>query len=81
MKWGISKNPIGRYKMSQYGGDVRMQILQNFDTRTDALAAERYMTERHPGPWNLEPHAGSVEPSQSWEEDLRFVVRGGLIPE
>lgn len=79
LKWGISKNPIGRYKNSNYEGGVRMAILKNYDSRRDALDVERYMTERHPGPLNFEPHAGSVAPTQSWKNDLQYVTGGGFF--
>lgn len=79
LKWGISKNPVGRYKNSDYEGGTRMVILRNYDSRRDALDVERYMTERHPGPLNFEPHRGSVAPTQSWEQDLRHVTGGGFF--
>ncbi|UUU24245.1 polymorphic toxin-type HINT domain-containing protein [Streptomyces sp. DSM 40750] len=79
LKWGISKNPVGRYKNSDYEGGTRMVILRNYDSRRDALDVERYMTERHPGPLNFEPHRGSVAPTQSWEQDLRYVTGGGFF--
>ncbi|WP_420802628.1 polymorphic toxin-type HINT domain-containing protein [Streptomyces cavernae] len=79
LKWGISKNPVGRYKGSDYEGGVRMVILRNYDSRRDALDVERYMTERHPGPLNFEPHRGSVAPTQSWEKDLQYVTGGGFF--
>lgn len=79
LKWGISKNPVGRYKNSDYEGGARMVILKNYDSRQDALAVERYMTERHPGPLNFEPHRGSVAPNQSWEKDLQYVTGGGFF--
>ncbi|MFC8825154.1 Hint domain-containing protein [Streptomyces sp. NPDC057137] len=79
LKWGISKNPAGRYKSSDYDGGTRMVILRNYDSRRDALDVERYMTERHPGPLNFEPHRGSVSPSRSWEQDLRYVTGGGFF--
>lgn len=56
-----------------------MQIIKNFDSKRDALDAERYMVERHPGPANFEDHRGSVTPSQSWEQDLRYATGGGLF--
>ncbi|WP_159042593.1 ricin-type beta-trefoil lectin domain protein [Streptomyces sp. IGB124] len=79
LKWGISKNPVGRYKNSDYEGGARMVILRNYDSRQDALDVERYMTERHPGPLNFEPHRGSVAPTQSWEKDLQHVTGGGFF--
>ncbi|WP_443068338.1 polymorphic toxin-type HINT domain-containing protein [Streptomyces sp. NBC_01358] len=79
LKWGISKNPIGRYKNSDYEGGARMVIVRNYDSRQDALDVERYMTERHPGPLNFEPHRGSVTPTQSWEKDLQHVTGGGFF--
>ncbi|MEU5638006.1 polymorphic toxin-type HINT domain-containing protein [Streptomyces milbemycinicus] len=79
LKWGISKNPVGRYKGTDYDGGTRMVILRNYDSRQDALGVERYMTERHPGPLNFEPHRGSVAPTQSWEKDLQYVTGGGFF--
>lgn len=79
LKWGISKNPVSRYKNSDYEGGTRMVILRNYDSRRDALDVERYMTERHPGPLNFEPHRGSVTPTQSWEKDLQYVTGGGFF--
>src|SRR5690606_29909772 len=79
LKWGISRNPLGRYTcrcLREW--NARMEILHNFDSRADALQAERYMTERFPGPLNFEPHAGSVSPDSGWEESLNFVRGGGL---
>ncbi len=79
LKWGISKNPTTRYScgcLKQLG--ARMQIIKNFDTRSEALGAERFMTERFPGPLNLEDWAGSVSPSGSWREALQFARGGGL---
>nr|WP_277349494.1 RHS repeat-associated core domain-containing protein [Streptomyces sp. S3(2020)] len=81
IKWGISGNPVGRYsnrQISEMGG-ARMQIVKNFDTRRDALDAERYMVERHPGPANYEDHRGAVAPSQSWVKDLQYAIGGGLF--
>lgn len=76
LKWGISKNPVGRYKNSEFENGTRMVIIKNYDSRGDAFDAEWYMTERHPGPLNLEPHRGSVSPTQSWEKDLQYVTGG-----
>ncbi|MFV2197283.1 RHS repeat-associated core domain-containing protein [Nocardiopsis sp. LOL_012] len=84
LKWGISDNPVVRYTRSeydawgaQYGGNYGMQILRNFDSRDDALSAERYLTERVPGPENFEPHAGSRGGgSGGWQDVLRDVQRG-----
>lgn len=79
LKWGISKNPTTRYTcdcLERLG--ARMQIIENFDSRADALAAERYMTERFPGPENREPWAGSVKPNGTWQDALRYVRSGGL---
>ncbi|MET7540060.1 polymorphic toxin-type HINT domain-containing protein [Streptomyces sp. NPDC005507] len=76
LKWGISKNPVGRYSGPEYENGTQMRILRNYDSRQDALDVERYMTERHPGPLNLEPHRGSVSPTQSWEKDLQYVTGG-----
>lgn len=62
---------------AQYGGSYRMNILRNFDGRADAEAAERYLTERVPGPENYEPWAGSRSGSAgSWESVLANVQRG-----
>ncbi|WP_145503736.1 polymorphic toxin-type HINT domain-containing protein [Streptomyces sp. CFMR 7] len=79
LKWGISKNPVSRYRNSDYKGGVQLVILRNYDSRRDALDAERYMTERHPGPLNSEQHRGSVAPNQSWEKDLQYVTGGGFF--
>ncbi|WP_141997751.1 DNRLRE domain-containing protein [Amycolatopsis cihanbeyliensis] len=76
-KWGISKNPIGRYPARDYGDGSRMQIIKNFDSRKDALAAERYLTERWPGPQNFERHAGAVPTTRDWQSGVRDVQRGG----
>jgi RHS repeat-associated protein len=83
IKWGISKNPVARYSSRQISemGGARMQIVKNFDSRRDALDAERYMVERHPGPANFEDHRGSVASNQSWEEDLQHATGGGLFRE
>ncbi|MFF4911306.1 Hint domain-containing protein, partial [Streptomyces sp. NPDC001260] len=81
VKWGISGNPVGRYSRRQIEemGGSHMQIIKNFDTKRDALDAERYMVERHPGPANFEDYRGAVAPSQSWEQDLRYATGGGLF--
>ncbi|MDG4857583.1 RHS repeat-associated core domain-containing protein [Streptomyces sp. T-3] len=81
VKWGISGSPVDRYsgrQMAEMGG-ARMQIIKNFDTRRDALDAERYMVERHPGPANREDHAGVSQADRSWEKDLRYATGGGLF--
>ncbi|MEU1017143.1 RHS repeat-associated core domain-containing protein [Streptomyces sp. NPDC005898] len=76
LKWGISKDPVGRYKNSEYENGTRMQIVKNYDSWKDAYDAEWYMTSRHPGPLNLEPHRGSVKSEQSWQKDLQYVTGG-----
>ncbi|GAA2887640.1 polymorphic toxin-type HINT domain-containing protein [Nonomuraea rubra] len=77
-KYGKSNNPVGRYTAKdfedwsrEYGGSYRMQILKNFDSEEDALAAERYMTSRFGGPENDEPWANSITPQGSWEDELQ----------
>ncbi|MGW4624247.1 ricin-type beta-trefoil lectin domain protein [Streptomyces sp. NPDC004592] len=87
LKWGKSNDPVGRYTRGEYlaqeghtiPGGARMHIIKNFDSEREALAAERYMTERHPGILNFEDHRGSVTPSNTWEEDLRYATGGGLF--
>ncbi|MGW1616515.1 RHS repeat-associated core domain-containing protein [Streptomyces sp. NPDC002285] len=87
LKWGKTNDPVGRYTANEYlgqegmtiPGGARMQIIKNFDTAKEALAAERYMTQRHPGPLNQEPHAGKVQPTNSWEKDLQHAIGGGLF--
>jgi len=84
LKWGVSDSPIDRYTMKEYeawgaqhGGRYEMQILRNFDTRQDAEAAERYLTERVPGPENHEAWAGAKrQGAGSWESVLQDVQRG-----
>jgi hypothetical protein len=79
LKWGISKSPTTRYSCGCYQQlDARMQIIKNFDTRGDALAAERYLTERYPGPKNFESWAGSVDSSGTWQDGVKHVTGGGL---
>jgi Pretoxin HINT domain len=79
LKWGTTKNPLTRYTcdcLERLG--ARMQIVQNFDSRADALTAERYMTERWPGPENYEPWAGSQTPTGTWQDGLKHILGGGL---
>jgi hypothetical protein len=77
-KWGISKNPIDRYPTSDYLDGSRMQIIKNFDSKEEALAAERYLTRRWPGPDNREDHAGSIPTDRDWQSGLQDVRRGDI---
>ncbi|MFB9366486.1 RHS repeat-associated core domain-containing protein [Kitasatospora albolonga] len=81
-KWGITGDPISRYSMKQYGafGDGSyMQIIRNYDSRADALANERYLTKRWPGPWNDEPHAGTVTPTGGLVDVLNQIRAGRVL--
>ncbi len=78
LKFGITNDPAGRYSAadfrawnSQYGGQFQMDILHNFDTRSDALYAERYLAERVGGPENFEDWANTVPNDFSWEQVLK----------
>lgn len=81
LKWGVTNDPIGRYNSrdyaewdSEYEGNFQMNILKNFDTRNEALTAERYLTERVGGPENDEDWANSVPSSSSWESVLHEAI-------
>ncbi|WP_326644220.1 polymorphic toxin-type HINT domain-containing protein [Streptosporangium sp. NBC_01755] len=80
LKWGIhtNNNPnYSRYPAKDYiRNRMRMQIINNYDTKEEALAAERYLTKRVPGPFNLEDHAGVISTDMSWEGALDDVRRG-----
>jgi RHS repeat-associated protein len=80
-KWGVSKNPIGRYPARDYEDGSRMQIIKNFDDRRgdgSAEAAERYLTSRWPGPENREKWAGSVPTDRPWTSGIEDIKRGNF---
>ncbi len=56
LKWGISKNPIGRYTRG-FMLDKDMQIMTS-GSRREMLNLERWTVEHDPGPLNREPWAG-----------------------
>jgi RHS repeat-associated protein len=56
LKWGISKNPFGRYTRG-FMLDKDMQIMTS-GSRREMLNLERWTVEHDPGPLNREPWAG-----------------------
>jgi hypothetical protein len=78
LKFGITNDPAGRYSQkdfnswnAEYGGNFQMDILHNFDTRDDAISAERYLTQRVGGPENFEDWANTVPNDAPWDQVLK----------
>ncbi|MEV6209538.1 polymorphic toxin-type HINT domain-containing protein [Kitasatospora sp. NPDC051914] len=81
-KWGITNDPVGRYSMKKYqafGDGSYMQIIRNYDSKAEALANERYLTQRWPGPWNDEHHAGTVTPAGPLLDALNMIRAGRIL--
>jgi hypothetical protein len=79
LKWGTSINPAGRYSCACLTKEgARLGILYNYDSKEAALAAERYLVSRWPGPQNFEKWAGKVPTNESPSEGLNRVLRGNL---
>jgi RHS repeat-associated protein len=59
LKWGITsaKNPLTRYSQAFMADKRMMQVATG--TRAEMAGMERVLTERVPGPSNLEPWAGT----------------------
>ncbi|SFW64910.1 hypothetical protein [Amycolatopsis australiensis] len=94
MTVGITGNPVGRYKTSEfadwhrnYDGPYELHILRNFDTSDDARAVEYYMAQRVGGPENRERWAATVPTSRTWDQVYQDAIQAwhagtiGPIPE
>ncbi|MFD9574908.1 hypothetical protein ACFWBI_34435 [Streptomyces sp. NPDC059982] len=82
LKWGKTDDVVGRYSMAEYkkfGPGSYMQIIRNYDNKDDALANERYLTKRWPGPYNLEKHQGSVPMTGDVLEALDSIRAGKIL--
>lgn len=72
LKWGIwTNNGESRYSAtSMLNRGERMQIVRSYDTKADALAAERFATSRSPGPDNLKEQLDGKGTWQSWQQTM-----------
>jgi hypothetical protein len=78
LKWGVwTNNGKGRYTAeSMLRSNERMVIVRNFDTKAEAHAAERFVTSRSPGPYNIRELEAGYGTGQSLEQTLNE-LRGG----
>jgi RHS repeat-associated protein len=81
LKWGVwtrTRSSYYRYPAKLHERErFRMQILNSYDSKADAHAAERYLVRRVPGPWNEEKGlAGTIPTDKTREEVYRDVQRG-----